>query len=1313
MFDVRQDVPSLSPSEHEGFLFNEMYERSTEAEIVYVRRIEADCIVYDLTVEDDHEYVAGGVLVHNCDFEDARRGEIVEYLKRRYGEDRVAQISTSGRMQGRQVVKDVARVFEVPYQRAAAATAVIDSTEDDEAIKTALDSSELFREFAKVYPDVVDHALALEGLTKSSGLHAAGVVTSPVPLTEVIPLEVRRPPGGEQIVTAFDMRGVEGMGLLKIDVLGLKAVTMLHNAEVAVAEKTGKPFRLLDVSTEDRKTLKAFTARDFIGVFQFDSPSANAICEGLEFDCFDDIAVVNSINRPGALAFADEYKRRRKEPELAQRHVFHPKVTEITRDALGLMIYQEHVIRVCTDVAGMDPSAADKLRKKIGKSEGHEALEKDRDVFVKGCARRTVDMDEDTANRLFDSIVKFGRYGFNRCVDIGTKVSTMRGDRPICSLRPGDVVLGTSDGVLSLQKVLRVWPQEILERIYLEFDDGSDVVCTLEHRWLTDDGVKTTKEIIERGWAVAQVRRVDSPMRKEVKDATGYVYSPKTLPRLWEVEETCGRSLGLGGPMRGEVQDEERSSMPSVWMRVLQGARRSREAIARLAVFVRTVVSCEVGKVGSLVGLCGVQATVDRTAFERAKKTVGGFGSNSQVQSSQFNDRKTDIGSLGNTGRSGGKTAAVARAKPGGVTGDCQAKLYTLYQAFCFTVRRNGLGGVGSTAVSTQCTGKMWEGCAPSRLCGAVSCRDRWSSSFQADLRGGEIQDRKGARCDFERVDQRKREGACSGFDGLFYYAGPIEAVLGNDSPAKPESSRDRAYAYRRLVRWRKLGLGPVVDIEVEGDHLFALANGLVSHNSHAVCYSLLGYWTMYLKVHHPLEFYWAMMQRESDRKKLQRLARDAEHHDIKTLLPDVNVSGADFVIDRAADAIRGSLLDISGIGEAAVRAIEEVRADKPFASLVDFFERARGRAVTKRTMQALVKSGALDAFIPNPRWWCWEFTRMWKHVDAKRWGEVEKQTEESKKKDQWTHDERMKEASEVNPLAMRAHPCITWESFLTHEVRPELQEINETMLAKKQEVFCAGLVTEMEQRMVGDSKSFDEMPSEEVRKRIGWGEPWIRFTVEGLEGKAWVKLDWRQYQYFRRIHESGTGAAVMMCAETRPDYSNLHVHFLADVEEVAQKMKDGEKLTIWERLFVDHPSLRYPWKTKADKKVAMSNPQKIAENADGWFRVIGVVSHLYENVDRRGQTMAWFGIAGVTGYQRVICFGSSWSAFNETIRPGRLVGVTLRKMEDGGACLEARPRAVVVYRKEEAVPPPPPEESTEQEEGRAGELKYDDDIPF
>ena len=808
----------------------------------------------------------------DCDFEDARRGEVVDYLKQKYGSDRVAQISTTGRMQGRQVLKDVSRAYEVPFQRASVASGAIMDTEGD-AIDEALQRSSFFRDFQKEYPEVLSHAKALEGLSKSAGLHAAGVVTSPVPLVDVIPLETRRTAGGKEVVvTAYDMHGVEGVGLLKIDVLGLKGVTILNDARGAVSETIGEELLYADLPLNDPATLEGFTLHDFVGIFQFDTPSSHSVCEGLIFTCYDDLVAVNAINRPGALAFADEYKKRKVDPAAVKRVMYHPKVSQITDNAYGLMIYQEHVIRICTDVAGFTPAEADKLRKKIGKSEGEEALEKDRHKFVEGCRKTTEDMDRDTAERLFDSIRKFGRYGFNR---------------------------------------------------------------------------------------------------------------------------------------------------------------------------------------------------------------------------------------------------------------------------------------------------------------------------------------------------------------------------------------------------------------------------------SHSVCYSLLAYRMMWLKRHYPLEFYWALMRRESDTQKIQRYARDAKEHGIATRLADVNVSDAGFSLDRALQAVRGSLLEIKGVGKTAVAKIVSERDDLgEYKDIIDFISRVRSRAVTKKTVEALARSGALDSLLPNPRWFVHELDREWKNVERNKIEQLRMAVERSGKKHQWDEKQRLIVAAEVNPLAVPPHPLIEWGSWFQENVKMELSPITDELLAEESNVYVAGVVRDVEERTVGDTKGIEDFPDKATQKVIGWGEPWVRLTLETVEGvRFWVKIDWTLVNEFKDIIDKGQGTLMMVCARTRPEWQNLDAHFIADIESVATKLKEdrASDLEIWERLFVEkyHPATTYPWPSKGDRRLADRNPATQVDRAATSFSVIGVISHLFWRPDKNGRIMAFFGVAGLRGYLNVMCFSSSWPDYNRHLKLGVFAKLKLKKLNGGACCLESRNDGLRLLRRE------------------------------
>ena len=358
----------------------------------------------------------------DMDFEDVRRQEIIDHLVERWGRDKVAQIATMNKLSGKECIKSVSRVLEVPFPEVNAVTnSIIErSSGDERASQTIEDSFKDFkvcRDFNEKYPLVLHHARRLEGMTKGLGIHAAGVVTSPVPLADIIPLETRtKPDGSRVVVTAFEMYGVGAMGLVKLDVLGLRTMTVLRMAKEKIFERHKVAVDFESMPLDDQKVLDGFTAHDYVGIFQYDSPGADKVCAGVNFVHFEDVAAMTALNRPGTArsGLATQYVERKKNPELVKESSFHPAVSEITKDTLGIIVYQEHVLRIFTDIAGFEPATADSLRKTIAKKIGNETLGKERENFIKGAMKHTPGMTEKIAGKIMDAITFFGSYGFNK-----------------------------------------------------------------------------------------------------------------------------------------------------------------------------------------------------------------------------------------------------------------------------------------------------------------------------------------------------------------------------------------------------------------------------------------------------------------------------------------------------------------------------------------------------------------------------------------------------------------------------------------------------------------------------------------------------------------------------------------------------------------------------------------------------------------------------------------------------------------------------------------------------------------------------------
>jgi len=391
--------------------------------VVYLLGITSiDPIEHDLLFE---RFIAPGRIDLpdiDIDFEKERRQEVIAYMVEKYGREQTAQLTTYSSMKGRGCFRDVARVHEVPPRELnATASAILQRLpgheREDKCIADSLATSPQCKAFAKKRPVVFSVAERLEGTIRQVGLHAGGVVVAPMPLDEVVPLESRadKDGGGRVPVIALDYRDAQECGLVKLDDLGLTNLTVVRYALEAIAEHHDAELTLADLEAshyDDRDVLDAFNEpSNLTGIFQFDSTSMVGIMQ-FKVERFEDLMVLNALNRPGPMrsglaniyaARATGKKKRKKE---------HPIVERITASTLGALVYQEQVARLFVDLAGYSAGDADKIRKKIGKSEGEKAIAPEEAKFIDGAVRNG--MRAEVAAKLFKRVLKFGGYGFNR-----------------------------------------------------------------------------------------------------------------------------------------------------------------------------------------------------------------------------------------------------------------------------------------------------------------------------------------------------------------------------------------------------------------------------------------------------------------------------------------------------------------------------------------------------------------------------------------------------------------------------------------------------------------------------------------------------------------------------------------------------------------------------------------------------------------------------------------------------------------------------------------------------------------------------------
>ncbi len=365
----------------------------------------------------------------DVDFCEERRGEVLEYVRNKYGRDCVGQIITFGTLKSRAAIKDVGRVMGfTPAETDAIAKLVPNQPNFSLTVKEAI---EKVPELKKLYQSddrheqMLDYAIALEGLSRHAGVHAAGVVIAPGPLDEYVPVCTQETKGSASsddervVVTQFDMNALERAGMLKMDFLGLTTLTIIHHALENIRERGREAPNLETLPLDDEATYRALRAGRTAGVFQFESPLATDMVRSMRADRFDDLVASNALMRPGPLdAGMHRVYCRRKRGEEPVTYAL-PELEEILSPTYGVITYQEQVMRIAQRLAGISLAEADVLRKAVGKKDA-ELIRKEIDKFVEKCIARGY--DKHIVAELAAQIETFGRYGFNKSHSVAYSV---------------------------------------------------------------------------------------------------------------------------------------------------------------------------------------------------------------------------------------------------------------------------------------------------------------------------------------------------------------------------------------------------------------------------------------------------------------------------------------------------------------------------------------------------------------------------------------------------------------------------------------------------------------------------------------------------------------------------------------------------------------------------------------------------------------------------------------------------------------------------------------------------------------------------
>jgi DNA polymerase III subunit alpha len=1070
-----------------------------------------DPLEYDLLFErflDPNRSEAPDI---DIDFCQERREEVIAYVRHKYGEGSVAQIATFGTMAARAALRDVGRALNVPLHRVNEIVNMVPHLLGitlDDALEQNSDLKSLYNSDSQVR-ELIDIARKLEGTNRQSGVHAAGVVIANGNLTDYVPLQraVRKGDDagarvGEAVVTTqWVMGDLEKAGMLKMDFLGLRTLTLLTNAVRMIEKGRGIKIDLYKLPLDDPETYALLQRGDAKGVFQLESEGIRELLKRLKPDNIRDIIALMALYRPGPLegGMVDDYvniKHGRAKATYA-----HPVMEEVLKETYGVLVYQEQIMRILNRLGGIELGSAYACIKAISKKK-HDIIDARKADFITGAVERGV--SEKTATEIFDLIVVFGGYGFNKCL-VGETVllDAVTGERTtlgelFADQRAFTIHAADQDGRLHARRVLDVvWNGR--KPVYeLRTAQGKSITATDNHPFRTLDGWMELKNL-KIGDRIAAPRRLDVPTteswpRHEIITLAGLISEGNTC------HPTC---LYFFGNDRAFVDDfaEAASCFPDSDGRRLEVCvSTGRDARFRPG-----------RKPWNTGGAAVVEAPTRSGAFHWAEKLgiIGRKATEKRVPAEVFRLCDADLELfLGRLWTGDGFLASATLAVPYYATSStelaCDVQTLLLRLGIVSGVRFKEFkyrGGVrpGYT-VHLLGDGSVAE--FARRIVPHVVGREQQIELLLNYLHTTRGQTSKDTVPPEVRrwVDEERRQAGLDWKDLERLSGVSMQEFLGKGKAGKRGFRRSTIarlatfFSSRRLealassdLFWDRIisieprGEQDTYDLCVEHDHNF-VADGLIVHNSHTTAYAQVGYQTAYLKAHFPAEFMAALLSSEiEDGNKRDIMVdhiADTRKLGVEVLSPSINASESDFTVHN--NKVVFGLLAIKGCGRAATDEIARARTEGgPFRDLYDFCERVDLRIVNKASMERLIKAGAMDCLRAHRA----QLTAILpRAIQAAQQNQSDRKLgqgnlfdvllngsdgaaaasppEELPEVEPWPDSEKLKYEKEVLDFYLSSHPLAQRE----REIRPYVtHSVNELKgVASDEEVRLGGLLTQI-----------------------------------------------------------------------------------------------------------------------------------------------------------------------------------------------------------------------------------------------------------
>lgn len=921
--------------------------------------------VFDLTVAEDHTYQTSSFAVHNSgagsivayavritnldpltfgllferflnpdrvsmpdfdiDFSDSRREEVIQYVREKYGDDRVAQIATFGSLSSRAVLKDVARVMGIPHKDADQVSKLIPvkfgKAYTLEQAKQAVPDIQQALDQHPTLAEAYQSAQKLEGLTRHASVHAAGVVIGKTDLTDLVPL--MRDPSGGMNVCQYDMKAVEDIGLIKMDFLGLRTLSFLEEAARIVKESKGVDLDFDAIPFDDEATFDLLSRGDNKGVFQLEGTGIADASRRLKPRRLADIIALSALYRPGPMENIPTYIRRHHGTE-AVSYEDYPNsevwLSAILKETYGIPVYQEQIMQIASQVAGYTLGQADLLRRAMGKKDAKE-MQQQRILFVEGSQKNGV--PEEEASRLFDLLEAFANYGFNKCLIGSTEIVASDGKRhtlremferqemPMLPSIQGDLTF-------TLNPVGAVFKNGIKSVYEVRTSLGKSIFATQNHPFLTPDGWKNLEDL----------------------SAGDEIASPAILPIKGRKTWPKHRLVLLAWILSEKISVH--SSKISV-SKYDQGILK--DILETISQFKNTFP-----RVFEHKGNGGYEICIENQKNLGEKSEIELFLEEYDAHAQKDCEKyfPVEIFELNNY-----DLALLI----GRYWNDLDGLYETENSIFYVEVPSKRMASdLQHLLLRFRVVSRIKENQPESpkdKAYFSVEILEKSKAQFLEMI---------GVHC-LAKAHHLKELGQYR-IPALSNSAYRFEAKTSHQPTSPSEFSQD----FTGDVYWETIesvvpaGEQMTYDLEVADTHNF-VANDLIVHNSHSAAYGVISYQTAWLKANHPVEFIAALLTVEhQDSDKVAEYINDAKKMEVVVLPPDIHRSGADFRV--VGEKIYFGLLAIKNLGENAVFKILEEREHRgPFRSLADFCCRVDKRLVNSRALEHLIQAGAFDLF--------------------------------------------------------------------------------------------------------------------------------------------------------------------------------------------------------------------------------------------------------------------------------------------------------------------------------------------------------------